>query len=190
MGMPFNRQEKDCYRRGLILTRADMAYWTIRCSEEWFMANYNKIHQELLSCEVLHMDETGIQCNKEKSKKASSNFYMWVMRSAASECRQASFFIYSRSRSTETARQLIGDYQGYLITDAYAGYNKAGAYKRALCWSHVRRYYLESIPLDSKGKEISGSKGAEGRAYKSIKLFLESKKALGSFHDGWHNSDF
>ena len=175
MGMPFNRQEKDWYRKGLILTRADMAYWTIRCSEEWFMPVYNKIHQELLSCEVLHMDETGIQCNKEEGKKASSNSYMWVMRSAASESKQASFFSYSRSRSTEAARKLIGDYQGYLITDAYAGYNKAGTYKRALCWSHVRRYYLESIPLDSKGKEINGSKGAEGRAYIDLLFKLEKE---------------
>ena len=30
-------------------------------------------------------------------------------------------------------------------------------------WAHVRRYYIESIPLDHNGKELSGSKGAEGR---------------------------
>lgn len=175
MGMPFNRQEKDWYRKGLVLTRADMAYWIIRCSEEWLSPIYHKIHEKLLSCEVLHMDETRIQCNKEKGKKASSNSFMWVMRSAASEEIKASFFSYSRSRSTEAASALIGDYNGFLITDAYAGYNKAGSYKRALCWAHARRYYIESIPLDSCGKEIKGSKGAEGRAFIDLLFKLEKE---------------
>lgn len=175
MGMPFNRQEKDWYRKGLVLSRADMAYWTIRSSEEWFMPIYDKIHNELLSCEVLHMDETRIQCNKEKGKKASSDSFMWVMRSAACEDIQASYFSYSRSRNTEAAKALIGDYKGYLITDAYAGYNKAGNYDRALCWSHARRYYIESIPLDSKGKEIPGSKGAEGKSYIDLLFKIEKE---------------
>jgi transposase len=35
--------------------------------------------------QLLHMDETRIQCNKEENRKASSNSFMWVMRSAASE---------------------------------------------------------------------------------------------------------
>jgi len=176
LGLPFNRQEKDWYRRGLILPRAVMAHWTIRCSEEWLTPIYDRIHEQLLACEVLHMDETRIQCNKEDGKKASSESFMWVMRSAASEAIQAAYFSYSRSRSTEVAKELVGDYTGYLITDAYAGYNKAGAYKRALCWAHCRRYFIDSIPLDSNGKELKGSKGAEGRAY--IDLLFKVEKEI------------
>ncbi len=36
---------------------------------------------------------------------------------------------------------------------------------RCLCWSHLRRYYHEAIPLNSSKKEIPGSAGAKGRAY-------------------------
>lgn len=185
MGLPFNRQEKDWFRMGLVLTRADMAYWTIRCSEEWFLPIYDKIHEQLLSCEVLHMDETRIQCNKEENRKASSDSYMWVMRSAACESVQAAYFHYSTSRSTETAKGLIGAFSGYMITDAYSGYNHAGDYTRCLCWAHCRRYFIESIPLDNQGKEIKGSKGAEGREYINLlfkvekeieNLFFEEKK--------------
>lgn len=183
MGLPFNRQEKDWFRIGLILTRANMAYWTIRCSEEWLEPIYRKIHEVLVSCEVLHMDETRIQCNKEENRKASSNSYMWVMRSAASEAVQAVYFFYSPTRSTETARGLIGDYKGYLITDAYSGYNKAGNYTRCLCWSHCRRYFLESIPLDNNGKEIPGSKGAEGREYINLLFKVEKKNEELSFEN-------
>ncbi|RDU23247.1 hypothetical protein DWV06_10755 [Anaerosacchariphilus polymeriproducens] len=61
MGLPFNRQEKDWFRMGLVLTRADMAFWIIRCSEEWLVPIYQKIHEQFITCEVLHMDETRIQ---------------------------------------------------------------------------------------------------------------------------------
>ena len=98
-----------------------------------------------------HMDETRIQCNKEEGKLPGSESFMWVMRSAASEEIQAAFFFYSRSRSGENARKLLKSFDGYLITDAYSGYDTVPDIKRSLCWSHVRRYFIESIPLDTKG---------------------------------------
>lgn len=69
----------------------------------------------------------------------------------------------------------MGEYLGYLITDAYAGYNKAGNYKRCLCWAHCCRYFVESIPLDNKGKEIPGSIGAEGRGYINLLFKVEEE---------------
>ena len=175
MGIPFNRQEKDWYRIGLVLSRSNMANWTIRCSEEWLTPIYNRIHEALLNCEVLHMDETRIQCNKEEGKKASSDSFMWVMRSAACENIKAAFFYYSRTRSGEVAKQLLSGFHGYLTTDAYIGYEKADNIKRNLCWAHCRRYFIESIPLDNKGKEIPGSKGAEGREFINLLFKLEDE---------------
>lgn len=175
MGIPFNRQEKDWYRLGLILPRMNMANWIIRCSEEWLTPVYNQIHKKLLCCEVLHMDETRIQCNKEEGKKASSDSFMWVIRSAACEDIQGAFFHYSRTRSGDIAKQLLSGFHGYLTTDAYAGYEKAENIKRNLCWAHCRRYFIESIPLDNKGKEIPGSKGAEGREYINLLFKLEDE---------------
>ena len=68
---------------------------------------------------------------------------MWVMRSAASEAIQAAFFYYSRTRSGDNAKMLMEGFNGYLITDAYAGYDKVPDIKRALCWSHARRYLIK-----------------------------------------------
>lgn len=175
MGIPLNRQEKDWYRLGLILPRANMANWVIRCSEEWLEPVYSRIHQKLLGCEVLHMDETRIQCNKEKGKEPSSESFMWVIRSAACEEIQGSFFYYSRTRNGDIAKQLLTGFHGYLTTDAYAGYEKVENIKRNLCWSHCRRYFIDSIPLDNKGKEIPGSKGAEGREYINLLFKLEEE---------------
>lgn len=175
MGMPLARQEKDWYRLGLVLSRSNMANWVIRCSQEWLEPVYWRIHEKLLECGLLHMDETRIQCNKEEGKLPSSESFMWVMRSAESEEIQAAFFFYSRSRSGENARKLLKGFDGYLITDAYSGYDTVPDIKRSLCWSHVRRYFIESIPLDTKGKEIPGSKGAEGREYVNLLFKVEDE---------------
>ena len=175
LGLPLSRQEKDWYRLGLVLSRSNMANWVIRCSEEWFESVYWRIHEKLLECDLIHMDETRIQCNKEEGKLPSSESFMWVMRSAASEDIQAAFFFYFRSRGGENARKLLKDFNGYLITDAYAGYDTVPDIKRALCWSHARRYLIESIPLDSKGKEIPGSKDAEGREYINLLFKVEGE---------------
>ena len=175
LGLPLSRQEKDWYRLGLVLSRSNMANWVIRCSEEWFKPVYWRIYEKLLECDLIHMDETRIRCNKEEGKLPSSESFMWVMRSAASEDIQAAFFFYSRSRGGENARKLLKDFNGYLITDAYAGYDTVPDIKRALCWSHARRYLIESIPLDSQGKEIQGSKGDEGREYINLLFKVEEE---------------
>ena len=116
MGLPLSRQEND-----------------------WLEPVYWRIHEKLLECEMIHMDETRIQCNKEEGKLSSSESFMWVMRSAVSEKIQAAFFYYSRSRSGDNAKKLLNGYKGCLITDAYAGYDKVPDVKRALCWSHYPR---------------------------------------------------
>lgn len=175
MGLPLARQERDWFRMGLVLPRNDMANWVIRCSQEWLTPIYDRIREKLMECQVLHMDETRIQCNKEEGKKASSDSFMWVIRSAACEDIKASFFHYSRTRNGDIAMRLLEEFDGYLITDGYAGYEKVKNITRSLCWSHARRYFIESIPLDSKGKEISGSKGAEGRGYVDLLFKVEDE---------------
>ena len=68
-------QENDWYRLGLVLSRSNMANWVIRCSQDWLEPIYWRIHEKLLECELLHMDETRIQCNKEDGKLPSSDSF-------------------------------------------------------------------------------------------------------------------
>ena len=175
MGIPLARQERDWMRLGLETYRSTLANWVIRCSEEWLTPLYNRMHKKMLASEILQGDETRIQCNREPGKKAGSESYMWVMRTGNTESIRAVIFHYARTRSGEEAKTLYEGFKGYLVTDAYAGYEKVESIRRALCWSHVRRYYLDSIPLDSRGKEIAGSKGAEGRAWCDRLFQIEQK---------------
>lgn len=163
-GMPLYRQERNWLQIGFKLSRAAMANWIIRSSSEWLKPIYNLMKQELYNCEIINADETRIQCNKEEGKKPSSQSFMWLYRSGETEDKNIVIFEYTRTRAGEHPQRFLKDFKGFLVTDAYAGYEKVEDIIRCLCWSHVRRYFIESIPLD-RGKEIPGSKGAEGRAF-------------------------
>lgn len=66
-------QEREWYRMGLVLPRRDMVNWVIRRSQEWLEHVYWKIHEQLLTCGVLHMDETHIQCIKKRTGKPAAS---------------------------------------------------------------------------------------------------------------------
>jgi transposase len=175
MSVPLYRQEKDFKRMGAELKRDMMANWIIRSTEYWLKPLYEKMHEQLLKSSIIMSDETTWQVNKEKDKKASSNSYIWIHRSGNCEGLPVILYQYTRSRSGEHAKKFLEGFEGYHVSDAYSGYEKVEGITRCLCFSHLRRYYLEAIPLDSSKKEIPGSGGAVGRAY-CDKLFKLERK--------------
>jgi len=120
-------------------------------------------------------DETTWQVNREPGKKASSKSYIWIHRSGSCEGPPIILYEYTRTRSGEHAKEFLEGFHGFHVSDAYVGYEKVAGITRCLCYSHLRRYYLDAIPLDSGKKEIPGSGGAIGRAY-CDKLFRLERK--------------
>ncbi len=56
-----------------------MASWCIYVNDNYLGKLVNLIDEEISSkCEVLHMDETTIQCNKEKGRKTSTKFFVYI----------------------------------------------------------------------------------------------------------------
>ena len=134
--------------KGLVLPRNVMANWNIRISEYYLESLWNLMLKDIKSSnELIHCDETTMQCNKENGRKASTNSYMWVLRSGELEKKKGVIFKYSPSRSEETAKTFLGNYKGILVTDGYACYKNIEGITHAECWAHMRRYFYESIPL-------------------------------------------
>lgn len=175
MSVPLYRQEKDFRRMGAELKRDMMANWIIRSSEYWLKPLYERMYKQLLSCGIIMSDETTWQVNREEGKKASSKSYIWIHRSGSCEGPPIILYEYTRTRSGDHAKKFLEGFHGYHVSDAYNGYEKVEGITRCLCFSHLRRYYLEAIPLDSEKKEIPGSGGAIGRAY-CDKLFRLERK--------------
>ena len=149
MGVPLYRQEKVWDDRGLVLPRNMMANWNIKITQYYLENLYNLMLEKLKNeSELLHCDETTIQCNKEKGRKASTNSYMWVLCSGEQEKNKGVVFKYEPSRSSETAKKFLEGYKGILVKDGYAAYNDIEGVTHAECWAHCRRYFYESVPLD------------------------------------------
>lgn len=164
-GLPLYRQETLWYEQGLIAPRNNMSNWVIKIVEYYLEPLFNLLKKCLLEKNTLiHVDETVIQCNKEKGRKASSNSYMWVMSSGVTEEVRGTIFKYSSSRSSEVAKEFLKGYTGTIVTDGYSGYNKIENVGHAECWSHARRYFTESIPLIGN-KPDTNSLGYKGREY-------------------------
>lgn len=167
MGVPLYRQEKVWDDKGLVLPRSMTSNWCIKISEYYLEPIYNLMLKKLKeNCELLHSDETTIQCNNEPGKKASSNSYMWVIASGELEKNKGVIFSYSSSRSAEIAQKLLRGYKNILVTDGYPGYNiLENELKRAECWAHARRYFFNSVPLDEHKDMITTSAGYPGVKY-------------------------
>lgn len=124
MGVPLYRQEKSWDDKGLVLPRSMTSNWCIKLSEYYLEPIYNLMLKKLKeNSELLHCDETTMQCNKEPGKKASSNSYMWVITSGELEKNKGVIFNYSSSRSSEIAQRLLKGYKKIIVTDWYSGYN-------------------------------------------------------------------
>lgn len=144
--VPLYRQEKDWERLGIALTRATMANWVIRCSEDYFTPVINHLRKELLKRNIVHCDETPVQVLKENGKKPQTKSYMWLYRTGNDAKVPIILYDYQPSRKGDHAVTFLKDFKGYVHSDGYAGYNKLNGIIRCGCWAHLRRKFDEAIP--------------------------------------------
>ena len=178
--IPLYRQEKEWNHLGIALSRATMANWVIRCSEDYLLPIVKQLQKELLAREILHCDETPVQVLKEEGKQAQTKSYMWLYRTGNDGTSPIVLYDYQPSRNGDHAVTFLKDFKGYVHSDGYAGYNKLTDIIRCGCWAHVRRKFVEAIP-SKKGSTATLTNAEIGRDYCN-RLFQieESLKDLSS----------
>ena len=148
--VPLYRQEKDWERLGYVLSRTTMANWIIRCSEDYFSKFVERLKTEMLKEKILHCDETYVKVLKERNVSSESKQYMWVYRTGKHSSKQIVIYDYNKSRSGDVPKKYLGDYDGFVHTDGYAGYNKLTKVTHCNCWAHVRRKFHEAMVVNSE----------------------------------------
>lgn len=160
--MPLYRQEKEWEMAGVKLSRATMANWLMIATRDWLMPIVDLLHQKMLKHKYLHVDETPIQVMKEPGRKNTSKSYMWVYGSAKSCSHPIRIFDYRSSRSGINPQEFLQEFEGFLHTDAYAGYNKVTNVTRCMCWAHLRRKFVDAIPKKTENpSETLAGQGVE-----------------------------
>lgn len=143
-GIPLYRQEQECKRMGVELSRQTMANWMIQSSNRWLKPVYNRMREHLLQKEILHADETTLQVLREPGRNADTNSYMWLYRTGKDEP-PIILYDYQTTRAAKHPIKFLKDFKGYLHTDGYEGYNLVPEVKLVGCWVHARRYFIEAL---------------------------------------------
>jgi transposase len=156
--MPLYRQEKDWATQGVSLSRATLANWIIYVCLRWFTPLYDLLKTRLLTSAVIHADETVTQVLKEAGKTPESQSRMWVYGTGNTGEPPIILFEYQPTRAGEHAKQFLAGFDGYLVTDGYAGYNSVPHVTHCGCWQHVRRKWTDAMPKtkDKTGRALEG----------------------------------
>ena len=142
-GLPLARQERIFERADIDLNRTSMARWMIQLGV-LVSPLVNLLHEDLVNSPVIHMDETHLQVLNEPNRPAESRSYMWTM--ARSGEAPIILYHYYDNRSKRAAAELLVDFKGTLVTDAYKVYDSLQSslgYTLAGCWAHARRRFFE-----------------------------------------------
>lgn len=106
---------------------------------------YQELGAKLKSSDVAHADETSWREN-------GHGIYLWYGGNRHLAVYQIA------DRTSESAVALLGaDFDGALITDAYASYNAVNARHRQTCWAHIARRckeLLQQIKLTKPGIRV------------------------------------
>lgn len=157
--LPFYRQERMFERIGVGLSRANMANWSIQVADQC-KPLMELLEKEIRSGPLINIDETTVQVLKEPDRANTTKSYMWVFRGGTTN-HPLIIYQYHPTRSGKIAQDFIGNYQGYVQTDGYGGYDflkdKNGLIHVG-CWAHARRKFMEAIKARKSNKKTSGQK--------------------------------
>lgn len=151
--LPLYRQVAIFKRIGIELDRTTLANWMIKMGS-LVQPLINRLQEVCAEQRVLHMDETPLQVLKEPDKTAQSQSYMWLMATTQASV-PVVLYHYSASRSGDTPKILLEDFNGALMVDGYEGYAsvcKQNKLTRLGCWAHARRKFIDAQRQQPKGK--------------------------------------
>ena len=175
--LPLYRQEKMLMRNGINLTRATMARWMIQCSSA-ATPLINLMDENASSEPMLHIDETVVQALKEDGRSAQQKSYMWVYGTPGD--RPFVRFRYYPTRGKDAAIDILGEFKGTAICDAYKAYDAAAkgrGFNLAACWAHVRRKFFIA-QKDAKKAKVPESKILASEAMDFIRRLYKIERSI------------
>ena len=108
---------------------------------------------------VANADETGWrQGNSDGANPGRRKAWLWVMVTS-----WVTVFQIHLSRGQAAAKELLGDFRGYLITDRWTGYGWWPLERRQLCWAHLIREFQKIAERGGESKPIGEGLLAQAR---------------------------
>ena len=175
--LPLYRQHQRLKDAGITLSRSTLTNYTQRAIEllgpivdtQW---------QHILQSKVLAMDETPIKAGRKKKGQMQSAWYWPIYGEDDELC-----FTWSSSRGSAHIEQQLAGFEGVLLSDGYAAYDRYARNKpqitQARCWAHTRRYFERAHKSDPAAQEALTLIGGLYRVEQQIReKDLEGQKKL------------
>ena len=100
--------------------------------------------------EVAHADETGwAQGNSDGNNPQRRKAWLWVVVTS-----WVTVFQVHLSRGQAAAKELLGEFAGYLVTDRWSGYGWWPLSRRQLCWAHLIREFQKIAERGEESQRI------------------------------------
>lgn len=160
--MPLYRQENYFDMMGATLSRQTLCNWTMSAAEA-LKPIYNHMKKELLNRNYIHADETTLKVINDNGKDSKSKKYMWLYMSNT-HSKPVILYDYQSTRSSSCPKNFLGDFNGFLQTDGYNGYNSVNNATRLYCLAHIRRYF-HNIIVDLDEEALKNSRAVLGFNY-------------------------
>ena len=152
LGVPLYRQEKSYSNIGLYLTRQTMTNWLDAVYDQYLYSLVEMMKDDFEQMDYVHLDETTLQAVENRKERFTD--YELVGCSGRSEPIQMAFFQYSRTRSQEIVKAMLGDeFVGTGQTDGYQVYhNHEDEFPDDVtiigCWAHAQIKIKEALTAD------------------------------------------
>ena len=170
--LPFYRQEKQFARIGVEISRQDMANWSIAVFQR-LRPLRELMRAEIRKGPVVQIDETTLQVMGEPGRPNTSKSFIWVFL-GGNPGEPVVDYQYHPTRSGSVPLEVLRDYQGFIQTDGYEGYQDLGnqpGIVHAGCWAHARRKFFEA-------KEVAKTKGSADVALAFIDALFRIERTL------------
>jgi len=144
--LPLDRQERRFNRDGIMITKSTMVDWHAKAASDLEKV-VCLMKDQMLGQEILYSDDTKIPVvGDEKGKTKKGFFWTW------SDGRRWAVFDYSGTRGQAAPENFLGDWKGFLHSDAYCGYEASHArgVVPVFCWAHARRKFFDALKAGNK----------------------------------------
>lgn len=143
--LPLYRQEQQFRRLGVNFPRQMLSDW-VEHGATWLQPVVRQMKADLLAGDYLQVDETPVKVMDPEVKGKCATGYLWLAGRPGGDV----IFEFHPGRGKEHAKQLLGDFAGYLQRDGYAVYGSLaqenpGRFKPCGCMAHARRKVLEAL---------------------------------------------
>ena len=150
LGIPYNRSQFERNRLNVPYTGDDLSRWTINLYEKKFIYLMPLLWDSLITNDeqIIQADETTFLVLRIDGKEPGSRSYIWSYNTCKTAEHPIHLYAFEMGRSGDFPASRLMEFVGYLVTDAYPGYNKVARVIHVLCWIHARRKFVEALPTD------------------------------------------